>query len=67
MTRQPFTKRAGWIDVLSVLVPPLGVYRQYGMGKMLALNVVLTLCGYFLGVLHILFLNGQVELTGGDD
>ena len=38
--------------LLSVLVPPLGVFLQVGFGGAFWLNVILTLLGYIPGVLH---------------
>jgi len=38
--------------VLSVLVPPLGVFLQVGLGKQFWLNVLLTILGYVPGLVH---------------
>ena len=38
--------------ILSVLIPPLGVFLQVGLGGHFWLNVLLTLLGYFPGVIH---------------
>lgn len=41
--------------VVAVLVPPLGVFLQVGLGWHFWLNVVLTLCGYVPGVIHAIW------------
>lgn len=38
--------------VLSVLVPPLGVFLTYGISTTLLINVLLTLLGYLPGMIH---------------
>lgn len=37
---------------LSVLVPPLGVFLQVGIGLAFWLNILLTVAGYIPGVLQ---------------
>ena len=41
--------------VLSVLVPPLGVFLQVGLRGQFWLNVLLTLLGYVPGVVHAIW------------
>lgn len=38
--------------ILSIIIPPLGVFLQVGLGGAFWLNVLLTLLGYFPGVIH---------------
>ena len=38
--------------IFSVILPPLGVFLQVGIGKHFWLNVLLTLLGYIPGVVH---------------
>ena len=38
--------------ILSVIIPPVGVFLQVGIGLQFWLNIVLTLLGYFPGVIH---------------
>jgi uncharacterized membrane protein YqaE (UPF0057 family) len=38
--------------LLAVLLPPLGVFFEVGLGKHFWINVVLTILGYFPGVIH---------------
>ncbi|TWT59155.1 Proteolipid membrane potential modulator [Thalassoglobus neptunius] len=36
----------------SILLPPVGVFLQVGIGLQFWLNILLTILGYFPGVLH---------------
>ncbi len=38
--------------IFAVLLPPLGVFLQVGIGGAFWLNILLTLLGYFPGVIH---------------
>lgn len=38
--------------LLSILLPPLGVFLQVGIGGQFWLNILLTLLGYIPGVVH---------------
>ncbi|MFW5733539.1 MAG: YqaE/Pmp3 family membrane protein [Oceanidesulfovibrio sp.] len=41
--------------VLSVIIPPLGVFLQVGIGKHFWLNILLTLLGYIPGLVHAIW------------
>ena len=41
--------------ILSILLPPLGVFLEVGLGLQFWLNVLLTLLGYIPGILHALW------------
>lgn len=41
--------------VLSIFVPPLGVFLQVGIGKHFWINIVLTILGYLPGIIHALW------------
>lgn len=41
--------------ICSILLPPLGVFLQVGIGLHFWLNILLTLFGYFPGLLHALW------------
>ena len=41
--------------IIAILLPPLGVFLQVGLGKHFWLNVVLTLLGYFPGLVHAIW------------
>lgn len=42
--------------ILSVLIPPLGVFLQVGIGLHFWLNIILTLFGYIPGVIHAIYI-----------
>jgi len=42
--------------LLSVLLPPLGVFLQEGIGTQFWLNVLLTLLGYVPGLVHAVWI-----------
>ena len=42
--------------VFSVLLPPVGVFFQVGVGMHFWLNIVLTLCGYIPGLVHAIWI-----------
>lgn len=46
--------------VLSVLLPPVGVFLQVGIGLHFWLNIVLTLCGYVPGLVHAIWVIAKV-------
>ena len=42
--------------VLSVLLPPLGVFLQEGLGTQFWINVLLTILGYIPGLVHAVWI-----------
>ncbi len=42
--------------ICAILLPPLGAFLQVGASKRLWINIVLTLLGYFPGILHAVWL-----------
>jgi uncharacterized membrane protein YqaE (UPF0057 family) len=38
--------------LLAILLPPLGVFLQVGLGGQFWLNLLLTLLGYIPGIVH---------------
>ena len=42
--------------ILAILLPPLGAFLQVGLTKHFVINVILTLLGFFPGVLHAVWL-----------
>jgi uncharacterized membrane protein YqaE (UPF0057 family) len=38
--------------VIAVLLPPLGVFLQVGIGKQFWINILLTILGYIPGIIH---------------
>ncbi len=42
--------------LLSILIPPVGVFLQVGIGLQFWINIVLTLLGYIPGVIHAIYI-----------
>lgn len=42
--------------ILSILLPPLGVFFQVGLGLQFWINIVLTLFGYLPGIIHAVYI-----------
>ncbi|TXD48998.1 MULTISPECIES: YqaE/Pmp3 family membrane protein [unclassified Polaribacter] len=45
--------------VLSVLLPPLAVFLQHGIGSKFLISILLTILGFLPGVVHALYVNGK--------
>jgi len=47
------------LDIIRILfaifLPPVGVFLQVGLGLQFWINILLTLCGYFPGIIHALW------------
>lgn len=41
--------------ILSVIIPPVGVFLQVGIGLQFWFNILLTLLGYFPGLIHAIW------------
>lgn len=46
--------------LLAVLLPPLGVFLQVGLGMHFWLNILLTLLGYVPGLVHAIWIIAKV-------
>ena len=42
--------------ILSIFIPPLGVFLQVGIGKDFWINILLTLLGYLPGLIHAVWI-----------
>lgn len=42
--------------IFALLLPPLGVFLQVGLGLQFWINVILTLLGYIPGIIHALYI-----------
>ncbi len=42
--------------ILSILLPPLGVFFRVGIGLHFWLNILLTICGYVPGLVHAIWI-----------
>ena len=41
--------------VIAILLPPLGVFLQVGIGALFWINIVLTILGYIPGIVHAIW------------
>jgi uncharacterized membrane protein YqaE (UPF0057 family) len=41
--------------ILAILIPPVGVFLEVGLGMHFWLNVLLTILGYLPGIIHAIF------------
>ncbi|WP_349262336.1 YqaE/Pmp3 family membrane protein [Geminicoccus sp.] len=42
--------------LIAILLPPLGVFLQVGIGLQFWLNILLTLLGYIPGIIHAIYI-----------
>ena len=42
--------------LIAILLPPLGVFLQVGLGLQFWLNILLTLLGYVPGIIHAVWI-----------
>ncbi len=42
--------------LLAILLPPLGVFLEVGMGKHFWINIVLTILGFIPGIIHAVYI-----------
>lgn len=42
--------------ICAILLPPLGVFLQVGLGMHFWINIVLTLLGYIPGIVHAIYI-----------
>jgi uncharacterized membrane protein YqaE (UPF0057 family) len=42
--------------LLAILLPPLGVFLQVGIGLQFWVNILLTLLGYIPGIIHAIYI-----------
>jgi len=42
--------------IISIILPPLGVFLQVGIGKHFWLNILLTILGYIPGIVHAIWI-----------
>lgn len=41
--------------ILAILLPPVGVFLQVGLGMHFWINIVLTILGYIPGIIHAIY------------
>lgn len=58
------TKSDGLPDLIrvlfAILLPPLGVFLQVGIGRSFWINLILTLLGYIPGIVHAIWVIAKV-------
>lgn len=42
--------------IVAILLPPLGVFLEVGIGKHFWLNILLTILGYIPGIVHAVYI-----------
>lgn len=42
--------------ILAILLPPVGVFLQVGLGMHFWLNILLTILGYIPGIIHAIWI-----------
>ena len=42
--------------LVAILLPPLGVFLQVGIGKHFWINILLTILGYIPGIVHAVYI-----------
>ncbi len=42
--------------LIAILLPPLGVFLQVGLGLQFWINILLTLLGYVPGIIHAIYI-----------
>ena len=42
--------------IFAILLPPVGVFLQVGLGGAFWLNILLTLFGYIPGIIHAIYI-----------
>ncbi|KAI0450275.1 plasma membrane proteolipid 3 [Xylaria acuta] len=52
----PFTASDICKIILAVVLPPLGVFLERGCGGDFLINILLTVLGYFPGIIHALYI-----------
>jgi uncharacterized membrane protein YqaE (UPF0057 family) len=46
--------------LLAIILPPLGVFLQVGLGLHFWINILLTLLGYIPGIVHAVYIIATV-------
>lgn len=47
--------------LVCILLPPLGVFLQVGLGMQFWINIILTLFGYIPGIIHAIWVITTME------
>ncbi len=49
--------------IASIIIPPVGVFLQVGLGRHFWLNILLTMLGYIPGLVHAIWIIAKEEQT----
>lgn len=53
----PDSALSDFVKILfALLLPPLGVFLEVGLGKHFWLNILLTICGFVPGIIHAVYI-----------
>ncbi len=47
------------VIIISILIPPLGVFLVHGLGRHFIINLILTLIFWLPGAIHALWVNSK--------
>ena len=47
--------------IIAILLPPLGVFLQVGIGKQFWINILLTILGYIPGIVHAVWVIAKYQ------
>ena len=42
--------------LIAIILPPVGVFLQVGLGPQFWINILLTILGYFPGIIHAVYI-----------
>jgi len=42
--------------ILAIILPPIGVFLEVGLGKHFWINIILTLFGFVPGIIHAVYI-----------
>ncbi|MER0238062.1 YqaE/Pmp3 family membrane protein [Fulvimarina sp. MAC8] len=45
--------------ICAIILPPLGVFLQVGLGKHFWINIILTFLGFIPGIIHAIWVIGK--------
>src|SRR5918994_1815503 len=51
--------------IIAILLPPLGVFLQVGIGKQFWINILLTILGYIPGIVHAVWVPREKRAVPG--
>ena len=49
--------------IFAIILPPLGVFLQVGLGKHFWINIILTIFGFLPGIIHAVWIIAKKQFT----